>query len=45
MIEIGSNEDKIEMLIGDLTNDETAQELIDKTIQKFGKIDILVRID
>uniref|UniRef100_A0A9J2P7C5 Uncharacterized protein n=1 Tax=Ascaris lumbricoides TaxID=6252 RepID=A0A9J2P7C5_ASCLU len=38
----GAKEDDILMIAGDITNEEVRNELVDKTIAKFGKLNILV---
>ena len=33
---------QILQVVGDITNEDTLKEIIDKTVQTFGKIDVLV---
>lgn len=41
-IKVGAKEEDILDIIGDITTEEVQNELINKTIEKFGKLDILV---
>jgi NAD(P)-dependent dehydrogenase (short-subunit alcohol dehydrogenase family) len=40
--EIGVKDDRIQVVFGDMVEDKTLHELIDKTIEKFGQINVVV---
>jgi NAD(P)-dependent dehydrogenase (short-subunit alcohol dehydrogenase family) len=42
--EAGLNDKQIASVLGPIEREDTAKELIEKTIQKFGRIDVLVLI-
>ena len=42
MSELGVGDDRIQVVFGDMVEDKTLHELVDKTIEKFGQIDVVV---
>ncbi|KAI6198336.1 3-oxoacyl-[acyl-carrier-protein] reductase FabG-like [Aphelenchoides fujianensis] len=40
--EMGVGEDRIQQVFGDVKEEKTLHEIVDKTVEKFGKIDVLV---
>uniref|UniRef100_A0AC34GS19 Uncharacterized protein n=1 Tax=Panagrolaimus sp. ES5 TaxID=591445 RepID=A0AC34GS19_9BILA len=42
LLQAGINEDKILIISGSIQEEETQKNLIEKTVQKFGKLDILI---
>uniref|UniRef100_A0AC35FIB2 Uncharacterized protein n=1 Tax=Panagrolaimus sp. PS1159 TaxID=55785 RepID=A0AC35FIB2_9BILA len=42
MKELNVGEDRIQVVMGDMVDDHTLHELVDKTIEKFGQTDVVV---
>uniref|UniRef100_A0A1I7XN63 SDR family NAD(P)-dependent oxidoreductase n=1 Tax=Heterorhabditis bacteriophora TaxID=37862 RepID=A0A1I7XN63_HETBA len=44
LLKAGAKADDIHYMTGDLTNESVQKKLIESTVEKFGQIDILVRL-